>query len=306
MVKYSPKENSYKEMYLINKFEKNIMENSLQNLRNNKKDLIDKSVTTNNVYPEGRKETIENHGEKILQSLPSDTIQEHNEIAKKLRPHKRKQLIKLRGKIDTNVLDIISLNRNLSFAIDPNVKIYYNNNEWKMVTSLKSKEMYKTLIGKRIKLPAGVLNWSNKLNLPPDNILMSIPRAFNSTLSTKARQFQYKVSTYTLATGEYLCNYRVRDTYSCFKCNSEFGERDNIAHSLFYCPKVYPFIEFTFEFLINECRAADHISFADYIFGIQSTHKAALNSVLIEIKRYIFYDWSENTSIRSKCKVLKK
>ena len=80
MVKYSPKENSYKEMYLINKFEKNIMENSLQNLKNNKKDLIDKSVTTNNVYPEGRKETIENHGEKILQSLPSGTTQEHNEI----------------------------------------------------------------------------------------------------------------------------------------------------------------------------------------------------------------------------------
>ena len=80
MVKYSPKENSYREMYLINKFEKNIMENSLQNLRNNKKDFIDKSVTTNNVYPEGRKETMENHSEKILQSLPSGTTQEHNEI----------------------------------------------------------------------------------------------------------------------------------------------------------------------------------------------------------------------------------
>ena len=80
MVKYSPKENSYREMYLINKFEKDIMENTLQNLRNNKKDLIDKSVTKNDMYPEGRKETIENHGEKILQSLPSGTTQEHNEI----------------------------------------------------------------------------------------------------------------------------------------------------------------------------------------------------------------------------------
>ena len=80
MVKYSPKENSYREMYLINKFEKDIMENSLQNLRNNKKDLIDKSVATNNVNPEGRKETLGNHGKKILQSLPSSTTQEHNEI----------------------------------------------------------------------------------------------------------------------------------------------------------------------------------------------------------------------------------
>ena len=36
MVRYSPKDNTYKEMYLINKFEKDIMESSLQNLSNNK------------------------------------------------------------------------------------------------------------------------------------------------------------------------------------------------------------------------------------------------------------------------------
>ena len=59
MVKYSPKENSYREMYLINKFEKDIMENSLQKLRNNKQDLIDKSVMTNDFNLEGRKEAIE-------------------------------------------------------------------------------------------------------------------------------------------------------------------------------------------------------------------------------------------------------
>ena len=40
MVKYSPKDNSYKEMYLINKFEKDVMENSLQNMR------IDKTKPT--------------------------------------------------------------------------------------------------------------------------------------------------------------------------------------------------------------------------------------------------------------------
>ena len=48
MVKYSPKENTYKEMYLINKFEKDIMENSLQNLQNSKKDLAQKITPENN------------------------------------------------------------------------------------------------------------------------------------------------------------------------------------------------------------------------------------------------------------------
>ena len=37
MAKYSPKENSYKEMYLINKFQKDIMETSLQKLKTTKK-----------------------------------------------------------------------------------------------------------------------------------------------------------------------------------------------------------------------------------------------------------------------------
>ena len=64
MVKYSPKENSYREMYLINKFEKDVMENNLRNSRNNKKDLIDKSVTTNNENLEGRKEAMENNDKK--------------------------------------------------------------------------------------------------------------------------------------------------------------------------------------------------------------------------------------------------
>ena len=37
MVKYESNENTYKEMYLISKFEKGIMENSLQNLGTKKK-----------------------------------------------------------------------------------------------------------------------------------------------------------------------------------------------------------------------------------------------------------------------------
>ena len=44
MVKYSPKENSYREMYLINKFEKDIMENSLQNMRNDQTKTTQKSL----------------------------------------------------------------------------------------------------------------------------------------------------------------------------------------------------------------------------------------------------------------------
>ena len=55
MVKYSPKENTYKEMYLIKKFEKDIMENSLQNMRNDKTKTSQNITTLNNLSPNNEK-----------------------------------------------------------------------------------------------------------------------------------------------------------------------------------------------------------------------------------------------------------
>ena len=37
MTKYLPKDSGYTQMYLINKFEKNIMENTLSNMKNDQK-----------------------------------------------------------------------------------------------------------------------------------------------------------------------------------------------------------------------------------------------------------------------------
>ena len=64
MVKYSPKDNTYKEMYLINKFEKDIMENSLQNLSNSKKDMTDKFTSPINVNLDNNKEAMKNVTQK--------------------------------------------------------------------------------------------------------------------------------------------------------------------------------------------------------------------------------------------------
>ena len=61
MVRYSPKDNTYKEMYLINKFEKDIMESSLQNLSNNKnKNQAEKYTSPININVENNKESLKN------------------------------------------------------------------------------------------------------------------------------------------------------------------------------------------------------------------------------------------------------
>ena len=79
MAKYSPKENTYKEMYLINKFEKDIMENSLQNMRNDQTKTTQKIITTNDISPVKEKEEIENSNKKKTESEKGNQNQISNE-----------------------------------------------------------------------------------------------------------------------------------------------------------------------------------------------------------------------------------
>ena len=68
MVKYSPNENTYKEMYLINKFEKDLMESSLQNMRHDKTKSTQKIHTSNKSSSENEKEALETSNKKKSQS----------------------------------------------------------------------------------------------------------------------------------------------------------------------------------------------------------------------------------------------
>merc|ERR1712148_146654 len=79
IAKYSPKENTYKEMYLINKFEKDIMENSLQNMRNDQNKTTQKIITTNDISPVKEKEEIENSNKKKTESEKANQNQISNE-----------------------------------------------------------------------------------------------------------------------------------------------------------------------------------------------------------------------------------
>ena len=89
MAKYSPKENTYKEMYLINKFEKDVMENSLQNMRNDKtnsphtKTPSQNITTLNNISPNNEKETLEksNKNKTSLEKTNQDQASNQNDAS---------------------------------------------------------------------------------------------------------------------------------------------------------------------------------------------------------------------------------
>ena len=66
-------------MYLINKFEKDIMENSLQNMRNDKRKTAEKSTMMNNMSPETQNEALENANKKTIQPVQANQNQVSNE-----------------------------------------------------------------------------------------------------------------------------------------------------------------------------------------------------------------------------------
>ena len=50
-----------------------------------------------------------------------------------------------------------------------------------------------------------------------------------------------------------------------------------------------------FTFLKQACHLNIYISVKDYIFGFTGAGWEGLNLILIELKKYIFYDWSEGS-----------
>ena len=157
------------------------------------------------------------------------------------------------------------------------------------------------MINSKIRLPIGMHRWKNIFNLSEDRSKNAFTFAHACTLSTKSRNFQYKISTFTLPTQEYLWNYQVKPNYYCSRCLSSTNnfsfERDNISHNLFSCPIIAPFLSKALDFFVNECKASNQISELDYLLGIYGRGFEGLNSALLELKKFIFYNFSSEKSM---------
>ena len=146
-----------------------------------------------------------------------------------------------------------------------------------------------------------MIRWGQNYYLSEDEIInaFTYPRA--CTRSAKSWSFQYKVATFTLPTGEYLWNYKVRENYYCTHCLSNTGdsglERDDICHNLYSCPQLKPFITKVFNYFTAECSIKDSIPEINYLLGFKGKENEGLNCVLLELKQYIFYNYSLNKSL---------
>ena len=87
-------------------------------------------------------------------------------------------------------------------------------------------------------------------------------------------------------TNKCLSRCRVVDSDLCSKCDLV---SDTIQHCLWQCQLVVPLVDKILNFLNQQCQIQETISIEKYLFGF-SKH-AALNQILLELKKMIFYSW---------------
>ena len=182
-------------------------------------------------------------------------------------------------------------------AVLPDLKINFLGTDQSII-NLDSKHIYRLLISKIVRLPKGILNWCNELELTDLQIQTALTFTHNSCLSTFDRVFQYKIITNILPTNDYLKRYLVKDSNICDRCQLEF---DSVCHSLYDCEKVVPIISNIFSLIIDNCRAIENINMTDYLFGIHGCQFDGVNHVLLELKKFLFYDWKIDVSVDDLC-----
>ena len=100
--------------------------------------------------------------------------------------------------------------------------------------------------------------------------------------------------TLILATNQYLSRYRVVDSDLCSKCDAM---PDTIQHRLMQCQLLVPFVDKIFDFLNQQCQVEVTINIKSYLFGFLKN--AALNQILLELKKLIFYTWDPAMDVNS-------
>ena len=232
-------------------------------------------------------------GFNFLKDLfPSNQLLEMNEQnVLRLSPPKRRSLIQIIQKIPAEWGDRILEEAITNVTVLPTNTIQFNSSDTR-VDLLSSKSIYSILIDKKSRLPRGLLHWCEDLQLSDSQIKTAFTFAHICTSHIFTRVFQYKIVTQILPTNEYLKRYRVRDSELCCRCGTEI---DTVLHSTWTCVTLVPYITHVINYIRTDCIVGVDITMITYIFGFPSN--MALNQILLELKKELFYNYSENVNI---------
>ena len=213
-------------------------------------------------------------------------------IVTQLRPVKRRQLIQIILKIPEWLGNAIENCQNFSGTVWPSQTINLNKSDV-TVKSLNSGSIYSVLVEGKTRLPRGLLHWCEELQLSDTEIKTSLTFARLCSRQIFDHVFQFKIVTRILPTNQYLTRYRVKDSELCSRC----PEIDTVQHSTWSCGTIAPFISYAVVFLKTKCKVEVDINMKQYLFGFQGNKFLGLNHVLLELKKFIFYNFEENVRV---------
>ena len=209
--------------------------------------------------------------------------------------NKIRKLMGILNKIPERWLNCVESSQGLNTVVSPRQVVSYKNTDYFM-QNLGSDKLYNLLISNLVKLPVGVSRWREIVDLPDQQLKTAFTFA-RLYLSVFDQVFQYQIVTQILPTGKYLHRYQIRDSDQCTRCLQCV---DTVYHSTWQCSRLTSYISAGLEFVQRNTHV-DNITVNNYLFGYGGSENAALNHVLLELKKHLFYNWSENTNIDAFC-----
>ena len=196
-----------------------------------------------------------------------------------------KRVMLLKNKLNPKIQRMVTENSRKTVVIYPFQTVSYKNDD-KTLSRLEAKNFYDLLILSKIRLPRGLLGWCMEFELSDQQIKTALNFVQKCSPSIWDRAFQYKISTNTLPTNEYLKRYHVKDSDLCDFC---LLECDTVVHRLYDCEVVSRVVRHILNTLHVTCLQPGDISLVEYLFGKIGKDHLALNHIILELKKTIFY-----------------
>ena len=228
------------------------------------------------IFPEGRRLNLEQNRPQVNQN-------------------KIRKLRVILTKIPETWMHCIESSQGINTVICPRQVVTFKNSDYFLHTA-GSDLLYKLLISKAIKLPVGVSRWREVIDLSDQQLQTAFTFAKLSSKFVFDQVFQYKIVTQILPTGKYLHRYQIKDSDQCSRC---LLSADTVLHSTWQCSRLYPYLTVCLELIKSQCNV--DITLEKYLFGFGSSDFCALNHILLELKKHLFYNWSGDIGVEAFC-----
>ena len=228
---------------------------------------------------------------------PDGQLLEFNLNRPELLPSKLRKIQKMIDNIPEVWRDCIESSAIKCTVVSPRQVVNFDENDY-FVQHLGTDRMYKILIYKIIKVPAGVLRWRTELVLSDKQLQTSLTFAKLCSSSVFDQVFQYKIVTQILPTNKYLHRYQIADSEICSRCSECV---DTVYHNIWQCRCITLYLSTCFNFLRYECNLVDIITVENYIFGFMDLKREGINHILLELKKHVFYNWKAELGVIAFC-----